>query len=140
MTLRLAILFLTVLALGCGGGGGPTTPSPPPGGEGGGGGGGGGGTNTTTFTISGNSVSPRSITVAPGTRVTFINNDSRPHEMYSDPHPEHGDCPAIDQVGFITPGQTKQTGNLNDVRTCGFHDHNQPEVAGLTGTIIVRNP
>jgi plastocyanin len=85
-------------------------------------------------------VSPRSITVAPGTRVTFINNDAITHEMTSDPHPTHEDCPAIDQVGFIAVGQTKLTGNLNVVRTCGFHDHNRPETASLTGTIIVRNP
>ena len=57
-------------------------------------------------------VNPQRITVSPGTRVTFINNDSRTHEMNSDPHPNHGDCPPIDDVGFLSPGQTKQTGNL----------------------------
>lgn len=123
--------------MGCGGGGGaiPTTPTPNPGG-----GGGSGGTSTTTLTITSAGVSPQSITVAPGTRVTFMNSDSVPHEMNSDPHPFHGDCPAIDQVGVLTAGQSKLTGNLNDLRTCGFHDHNRPGVASLQGTIIVRNP
>ena len=50
----------------------------------------------------------------------------RSHEMFSDPHPEHTDCPEINQVGFLSPGQSRQTGNLNTVRTCGFHDHATP--------------
>jgi hypothetical protein len=30
------------------------------------------------------------------------------------------------------------TGNLNTPRTCGFHDHNQPSVTGLQGTITIQ--
>jgi hypothetical protein len=60
--------------------------------------------------------------------------------MESDPHPEHTDCPDINQVGFIVPGQMKLTGNLNVVRTCGFHDHNQPDVTRLQGSIVIVNP
>jgi plastocyanin len=85
-------------------------------------------------------VSPKSVTVPAGTRVTFINNDNVPHDMESDPHPEHTDCPDINQVGFIVPGQIKLTGNLNVVRTCGFHDHNQPDVTRLQGSIVIVNP
>ena len=113
-----------------GGGGTPTTPTNP--------------TNpttpvaTTTITITSAGVSPQRITVPIGSRVTFINNDNRPHEMNSDPHPTHGDCAAIDDVGFLAAGQTKLTGNLTAARTCGFHDHNQPNVASLTGQIIVQ--
>jgi hypothetical protein len=58
--------------------------------------------------------------------------------MESNPHPEHTDCPAINQVGFIQPGQTKLTGNLNIVRTCGFHDHDQPTTTSLQGTIVIQ--
>jgi len=57
--------------------------------------------------------------------------------MNSDPHPEHTDCPAINQVGFLQPNQTKQTGALNVVRSCGFHDHNQPTTTALQGTIVI---
>jgi hypothetical protein len=70
--------------------------------------------------------------------VTFINNDRVAHDMESDPHPEHTDCPEINQVGFIVPGQTKLTGNMNTVRRCGFHDHNQAEVTNLQGTIFIQ--
>src|SRR5688572_16537967 len=83
-----------------------------PGGPSGGGGGGGGGNPpvaTTTITITSSGVNPKNITVTRGTQVTFVNNDSRFHEMDSDPHPTHGSCPEIENgVGFIQPGQSKQ--------------------------------
>jgi plastocyanin len=97
-----------------------------------------GGSTSATFTIANNAVSPKSITVSPGTRVTFVNNDNRNHDMNSDPHPDHTDCPEINQVGFLTPGQSRQTGNLNTVRTCGFHDHNQDTNNNLKGSIIIQ--
>jgi plastocyanin len=100
------------------------TPTPTPGG--------------TTITISNNAVSPQTLTVARGTRVTFVNNDSRTHEMNSDPHPAHTDCPELNDVGFLTVGQSKQSGNLNTARTCGFHDHNQPSTTGLQGRIVIQ--
>lgn len=135
----LLVVALGMAVAGCsggsnrGGGSTPTTPTSP--------------TNptdpnqpvaTTTITITASGVTPRRIIVAPGSRVTFINNDSRAHEMNSDPHPFHGDCPAIDDVGFIQAGQTKLTGNLTVVRTCGFHDHGLPNNTSLQGQIIVQ--
>jgi plastocyanin len=98
----------------------------------------GGGTSTTTIVISNNAASPRAIVISRGTQVTFVNNDSRNHEMTSDPHPEHTDCPAINQVGPIVPGQSKQTGNLNTIRSCGFHDHNDPLNTNLQGRITIQ--
>jgi plastocyanin len=84
-------------------------------------------------------VSPKNLTVPRGTQVTFVNNDNRPHEMASDPHPSHGSCPEIESgVGFLSPGQSKQTGNLNIARTCGYHDHNASTDTSLQGTITVQ--
>ena len=94
--------------------------------------------NGPTITIANNAVSPSSIVVARGTQVTFVNTDSRVHEMESDPHPEHTDCPELNQVGFLNPGQSRQTGNLNTVRTCGFHDHGNPDNNGLKGRITIQ--
>ena len=125
---------IAMMFAGCGG-----SSTAPSGGSGGGtgGSGGGGGTTTTTITISNNAVSPKNITVVQGTQVTFANNDNRSHDMNSNPHPEHTDCPEINSVGFLNPGQSKQTGNLNTVRTCGYHDHNQNTVESLQGTITI---
>lgn len=98
----------------------------------------GGTSSATTIVISNNAVSPQNITVPRGSQVTFANNDARVHVMNSDPHPEHSDCPELNQVGFLNPGQSRQTGNLNTARRCGFHDHENPDVAGLRGTITVQ--
>jgi len=93
----------------------------------------------TTITITNNVASPKNIRVARGTQVTFVNSDSRTHNMTSDPHPEHSDCPEINQVGFLSAGQTRQTGNMVTNRAvCGFHDHDAPDVAGLQGSITIQ--
>jgi hypothetical protein len=57
--------------------------------------------------------------------------------MASDPHPSHTDCPEVD-VGDLGPGQSGTTQNLNTLRTCGFHDHNQPDMVALQGTIRIQ--
>lgn len=93
-------------------------------------------TNTITITSAG--ASPRNIEISAGSRVLMINNDARSHNMVSDPHPEHTDCPEINQVGFLSPGQSRETGNLVDVRTCGFHDHDNPGTVSLTGKITTK--
>ena len=93
---------------------------------------------TATITITSSGVSPRSVTIAAGGRVTFVNNDSRVYDVSSDPHPDHTDCPAINQAGFLQPGQSRATGNLNAVRTCGYHDHNQDSNTSRQGTITTQ--
>ena len=93
---------------------------------------------TTVITITANGVSPKSIVVAPGSQVTFTNNDTRTHDMQSDPHPEHNDCPELQQVGFLRPGESRLSGNLNAVRTCGYHDNSHEEDARLRGTITIQ--
>ena len=108
-------------------GGGSTAPSPDPGAL----------PNTTTVIIANNAVAPQNITVPLGSQVTFVNNDSRDHQIASDPHPEHTACPEINQVGYLTAGQSRQTGNLVVARTCGYHDHINFEIKSLQGTITI---
>lgn len=134
-TLTAAALAAGALALiaACGGSG-DTAPSP----TNGGGGGGGTPTPTNTITITSSGVSPKAITVARGSQVTFVNNDSVPHEMNSDPHPSHTNCPEINSVGFLSAGQSKQTGNLNAPGVCGYHDHQRETVTSLQGTITIQ--
>jgi len=122
--------LLVAAASACGGGDSPSSPTPTPSP--------GGGSTGATITITGSGVSPRSVTVSAGSRVTFVNNDSRPHDMASDPHPSHTACPAINDVGFLQPGQSRQTGNLNTPRTCGYHDHNRDTDTSLQGTITIQ--
>ena len=78
------------------------------------------------------------MTIVRGSQVTFVNSDSRPHEIRSDPHPNHTDCPEINLVGLIQPGNNRQTGNLPTARTCGFHDHGDPDNSSPRGTITIQ--
>ena len=131
-----ALVTLMLAAAACGGGGGGGTPSAP---------------STpvptaspvaadpnTTITITSAGVSPKEITVAVGGRVTFVNNDTAFHEMDSDPHPIHTDCPEINQVGALGPGTSRQTAPFTRARTCGFHDHGQANNTSLQGQIVIR--
>ncbi len=58
-----------------------------------------------------------------GARLTFVNDDNDPHDVLSTPFGTHSDCPEINVVGFLTPGQSRATGPLNRLTPCGFHDH-----------------
>jgi hypothetical protein len=124
------VLVLCLLIASCGGGSStPTTPTNP--------------TNPYTFTLTSTGVSPKVLTVPLGTRVLFVNNDARSHDMASDPHPEHDLCHEMDPVGLLIPGQSRETGNLVEPKTCGFHDHANPPPttqAGnmWTGSIVIR--
>jgi plastocyanin len=93
-----------------------------------------------TVTITSAGASPTELSVAQGTRVLFVNNDVRSHNMTSDPHPDHLDCPPLNDVGLLQPGQRRESGNLTIVRTCGFHDHDDPPPGGnrWTGRITIR--
>jgi plastocyanin len=93
---------------------------------------------SSTILLLNNAACPQNLTVSPGTRVMFINSDSRAHDMFSNPHPEHTDCLELNQVGHLEAGQRRETGNLNTVRRCGFHDHDDPNNRGLQGTITIQ--
>lgn len=118
-----------LVVAGCGSSS-PTAPS--------GSGGGGSVTSGATITISATGVSPNAVTIGVGQGVTFVNNDSRGHQIASNPHPSHTDCPAINALGTVGAGQTKVTDALTTARTCGFHEHGEPSNAAFQGTITIR--
>ena len=92
-----------------------------------------------TITIGANSaVSPTQVTIATGQSVTFVNNDSRSHDMESDPHPAHTACPSIANVGLLQPGQSKTTFGFANSGSCGYHDHNNADATSLQGRIVVQ--
>lgn len=117
------------VTFGCGGGGGgggstPAAPSVP-------------GGSATTIRITASGVEPKQVRIDVGRQVTFVNEDTRSHEMLSDPHPLHTGCPEVNQVGDLAPGQSRTTGVFGATRNCGFHDNRQDGVAALRGNIIV---
>lgn len=101
---------------------GPTTP-PAPG---------------TVITVTSTGMSPSVLTVPVGSRVTFVNADTRPHDLAGGPDPSRPECPEIDVAGFIVPGQSRQTGVFTVARTCEYHDHAYIGVAAFQGRIVVQ--
>jgi plastocyanin len=91
---------------------------------------------SATVTLTADGAEPASVIINVGGRVTFVNNDVRPHEIVSDPYLRHDECPPINRVGFLVPGQQRESSVFEAVRTCGFHDH--LDHTGLSGRIDVR--
>ena len=137
---RLATSVLCVASVACGGSSGtptpPAGPSPPPiappvpntppl---------------TATVTIGANGVSPKEVLIGIGGRITFVNQDVRPHDMFSSPHNDHSrpDCPEMTRVGFLVPGQSGETSVFEMPRECTFHDHIDPLHEPLIGRITAR--
>ena len=120
------------LAYACGGSSTPTSPTN-------GGGSGGPGPIGATITIDANgALSPSSVTINSGESVRFVNSHNRTHQMSSNPHPNHTDCPPINALAALDPGQSGQTNALTTSRTCGVHDHLNDTTASLNGQIVIR--
>jgi plastocyanin len=124
------VLLALALALGACGGSSPSSPSTPapnpsapPG---------------STVTLSAMGASPKMIQVPVGSRVTFVNQDTQVHEIFSNPHPIHTDCPPINDVGVLAPGESRATAVLTVARTCGYHDHGLPNNTLFQGTIVIQ--
>ena len=121
--------LVALVACGGGGGGSPTGPGT---------GGGSPGPIGATITIANGRVTPASVTISVGQSVNFVNSNGRTHNMTSDPHPEHNACPPVNAVSIISNGQTKPTNALTTARTCGFHDHDDPDNGQLRGSIVIQ--
>jgi plastocyanin len=127
--IRSGVLVCLVIE-GCGGGStSPTGPSS---------GGSGSVEPSATITITASGASPARVTIPAGGRVLYVNNDSAPHWVASDPHPSHEDCPELNTVGVLQPGERRTSGNLVTTRSCGFHDHDNPGTRALQGAVVIQ--
>ena len=91
-----------------------------------------------TITITATGVSPTTVTINAGGRITWVNNDTVAHWPSSDPHPLHTDCPGLGPASPLNPTQQGQSAAMNTRRSCGFHDHNFDTNASLRGTVIIQ--
>ena len=91
------------------------------------------------MTIDANGVlTPSTVTINSGESVRFVNNHNTPHQMSSNPHPAHTDCPPVNALPTLGQGQSGQTNGLTTPRTCGVHDHLNDTDQNLRGSIVVR--
>ena len=134
-----AIVLVATMIAGCGSGTvapssgltvpAPSSPSgpPPP-------------NNGAAISVPSTGFSIRDVHILQGFRLTFVNGDIEPHDIMSDPFHVHTDCPEINVVGFLTPGQSRTSDPLNTIRTCGFHDHDHEGDERFHGTVSVEAP
>jgi plastocyanin len=91
-----------------------------------------------SISITAAGLSPSTVQIASGQSVTFRNDDATAHEVVSTPVPTYSDCPAINSVGRLEPGQSAQTGALTDPRSCGFLDLLRTGDSRWQGAILVQ--
>lgn len=127
IALRGAAVAIVLWLAACGNGGSYGTPTAPSTGD----------AAAATVTLTANGVSNATPRIALGQRVRFTNNDSRAHQVLSTPHGVHTDCPALNQIDMLSPGQSRDSSVLNDRRGCGFHDHLNPDDQRFRGQILV---
>lgn len=124
-----AAALVAVALAGCGGsGGGPSAPAPPASPA---------AAPALTVTITATGVTPRELSVPIGAEVTFVNQDSRSHQMMSDPHPLHTGCVEINAVGMLSRGESRTTAPFTGRKACGFHDNMRDGDTSLRGVILV---
>ena len=122
---KAAICSVVLLVASCGGGNGPAmSPDSAP--------------TEPTVRVTARGFEPFTVVVASGGRVRFENSDDRAHSIRSNPVDTHADCPPINEVGLLSPGQSKVTGRLPEARTCNYHDELSETSTLLTGTITIR--
>lgn len=105
-------------------------------------------TDAKTIAVDETGFAVKSLTIAAGTTVTFVNNGQGLHWPASDVHPVHAEYPGsniskcgtaeassiFDACHGLATGE-KYSFTFNEVGTWGFHDHLAP---AHTGTIIVQ--
>ena len=130
MSRRLLALCFAIASSACGssGGGEPSqTPSPSPTPS---------GPPTTTITAAG--VDPQVLhTFNSQETVIFVNADVRSHDIQSDPHPAHSDCPAMN-LGTMAPGERREIAgpSLPRFTLCYYHDEIDPTNTVFRGVVV----
>jgi hypothetical protein len=130
MSRRLLVLCVAIGSAACGssGDGGPSqTPSPSPTPSG-----------PPTLSITAAGVSPQVLhSFDAQETITFVNGDVRAHDMRSDPHPAHSDCPSMN-VGTMMPGERREIAgpSLPRFALCYYHDETDPTDNLFRGVVV----
>ena len=69
----------------------------------------------------------------------FVNDDTVAHDIRSDAHPAHADCPEWN-LGVIAPGGSRTSLRVTTWGTCGYHDELGPTDERFQGRFIVDPP
>jgi plastocyanin len=93
--------------------------------------------STATVEIRSIGFNPTFVIVAPGGRVTFRNRDTVSHQIASNVHPDHQQCPQLNSPLLAAGESFTATVPQEDHRSCGFHDEQRFNDPGFSGTVDV---
>lgn len=91
-------------------------------------------TATAMVEITKDGFMPNTLSVKPGTAVTWINQDDKPHHIASNPHPTHTNLSGLDSGQEIGTGDSYSF-TFSQPSTFSYHDHLDP---AINGTIVVQ--
>ncbi len=137
LSIALSALVLSALACGGSGGGGGNAGGNNSGGNPGAPSGGGSGIVGATINLNASGIDNTAPAVQVGERLRVVNNDTRVHQIMTTPHLVHTDCPALNAIGSLAPGQSGTSDPLTTSRGCGFHDHLNPDDTKFRGQVLV---
>jgi hypothetical protein len=93
-------------------------------------------TGPAVVVITASGVEPQVIHVWEGRHAFIENRDNKPHALYSDVHPSHGECGGKVNVGMMQPGERREITDM-PYDACYFHDDTQPGARAFTGVLVV---
>lgn len=76
---------------------------------------------------------PATLQIDPGTTVTWVNADTEPHRVASNPHPDHSDLEGLDSAENID-AEASYSFTFEEAGTFDYHDHLAPTT---NGTVVV---
>ena len=85
--------------------------------------------------IGANGVTPQILHILGGTGITFVNRDTRAHEIRSDPHPAHTEC-SLMNLGAVPAGQSVETVKIVSGQGCGYHAEGDPASRTFQGFVL----
>lgn len=86
-------------------------------------------------TLNSDGLNPQSIKVNKNSKVTWINQDQKPHQIASDPHPTNSQLPGLVSTTLTTGDSYSYV--FTDSGTFTYHDHLDPLNSAFQGTVIV---
>lgn len=74
-----------------------------------------------------------------GRCVAFVNQDTVAHDIRSDAHSAHSNCPALN-VGLVPSGTSRVSLAMNTWGICGYHDELAPDDERFKGHFVIDPP
>jgi hypothetical protein len=87
--------------------------------------------------ISGSGVDPQVLHLNSPITVKFTNADKAAHRLEAAPELGYGDCPAMNQLGTLQPGQTGSVPLSGNAVICAYHDAAGPADVNFQGLIVL---